>query len=57
VALGQDAKGRFAATIGGNEGNSVGRTRVHLNAAGLIDQRPKDQFISVVQNLKWRRRP
>lgn len=52
VALGQDGKGRFAQTIGGNEGNSVGRTRVPLTAAGLIQQRSKTPFISLVQNLK-----
>ena len=52
VALGQDSRGRFARTIGGNENNSVGTTRVGLNAAGLIVQRADSPFISLIRTLK-----
>ncbi len=52
VATGQDGMGRFAQTIGGNEADTVGRTRVPLTAAGLIQPRTKMPFISLIQNLK-----
>lgn len=52
VAIAQDGNGRFAQTIGGNEADTVGRTRVPLNAAGLIQQRTKMPFICLIQNLK-----
>ncbi len=52
VALGQDDDGRFAMTIGGNENDSVGRTRVRLNIAGSIVQRANSPFISLVRTLK-----
>lgn len=54
VALGQDSAGRFATTIGGNEGDpgSVGRKRVALDEDGLIVQRKNSPYICVVQSLK-----
>ena len=54
VALGQDLAGRFATTIGGNEGvpGSVGRKRVALNEDGLVIQRASNPYICVVQCLK-----
>jgi len=52
VSLGQDSGGQFVTTIGGNEADTVGRTRVPLNASGLIAQRTKMPFISLIQTLK-----
>lgn len=52
VATGRDASGAFALTIGGNEGDSIGRTRVPLDAAGVIIRRARNPFIAVIQNLK-----
>lgn len=54
VSLGEDASGRFAITIGGNEGSpgSVGRKRVELNEDGHIVQRKTSPYICVVQCLK-----
>ncbi|MFT8243767.1 DUF2272 domain-containing protein [Roseomonas sp. BN140053] len=52
VATGQDASGRFVQTIGGNEGDSVRRTRIQLDHTGLIAERKRQSFISVVQTLK-----
>lgn len=52
VALGRDASGAFALTVGGNEGDTVGRKRVPLGADGKILQRNENPFICVVRNLK-----
>lgn len=54
VALGEDSAGRFATTIGGNEGvpGSVGRKRVALNEDGHVIQRPSNPYICIVQCLK-----
>jgi hypothetical protein len=52
VEIGEDPQGKYALTIGGNEGNSVGRKLVRLKANGLIKQRENGSFICVVQNLK-----
>ena len=43
---------RFAITIGGNESDSVRRTRVPLTAAGLVKQRSTNPYICVVETLK-----
>lgn len=50
--VGEDAAGRFALTIGGNEGNSIRRTIVRLTPEGFIKQRANNPFTSVVKNLK-----
>ena len=47
-----DADGPFALTIGGNEGNSIRRTKVRLRADGRVRQRAENPYISVVQTLK-----
>ena len=52
VEVGQDATGRFALTIGGNEGNSIRRTIVRLTSQGFIKQRTSNPFICVIKNLK-----
>ncbi len=50
--IGEDAVGRYALTIGGNEGNSIRRTVVRLTPQGFIKQRKSNPFISVIKNLK-----
>jgi hypothetical protein len=52
VETGEDPQGKYALTIGGNEGDSVGRKLVRLKANGLVKQRENSPFICVVQNLK-----
>ncbi|WGM40697.1 DUF2272 domain-containing protein [Caulobacter sp. NIBR1757] len=43
---------RFAVTIGGNEGDTVGRTEVALTAAGLVKQRTINPYVCVIETLK-----
>lgn len=52
VETGTDSGGRFALTIGGNEGDSIRRTVVRLDSKGLIKQRSSNPFICVIENLK-----
>lgn len=52
VELTEKGGKKYAITIGGNEGQSVGRTEVELTAAGLVKQRSEDPFIGVIQTLK-----
>ncbi len=52
VMGGQDEGGNFVMTIGGNEGDTVGRKRVQLSAPGLIKQRTSSPYICVIKNLK-----
>jgi hypothetical protein len=52
VATGHDANGRFAATVGGNESDSIRQKRVALDDDGFIIQRANNPFICVIQNLK-----
>jgi hypothetical protein len=52
IETGADALGRYALTVGGNESDSVRRTRVPLTAAGTVRQRDTNPFISVIKTLK-----
>jgi hypothetical protein len=52
VETGSDSAGRYALTIGGNESDSVRRTRVPLTSAGLVQQRAANPFICVIKDLK-----
>ena len=52
IEIGQDAAGGFAFCVGGNEKDSVRRSVVRLNSAGLIKQRDANSFISVIKTLK-----
>lgn len=52
VEIGQDAQGRFALGIGGNEGDAIRRTKVRLTPQGFVQQRGRDPFISVIKTLK-----
>jgi hypothetical protein len=48
VDVGQDAQGPCAITIGGNEGQSVGRTRLPLKDGRLV-ARSEDPYISIIK--------
>ena len=48
VDVGEDANGPCVHTIGGNEGNSVGLTRLPLNN-GLLVPRSENPYISIVK--------
>ncbi|UTY60483.1 DUF2272 domain-containing protein [Massilia sp. erpn] len=52
VERGRDGQGDYAVTIGGNEGNSVGRKRVALDSNGYVKQRAIEPYICVIQCLK-----
>ena len=52
VARGEDHRGKFALTIGGNERDSIRRVRVQLNADGTIRQRATNPFICLLKNEK-----
>lgn len=52
IARGVDDNGKFAYTVGGNEGQSVRRKRVSLNADGTMKQRSKDPYICLLKCLK-----
>ncbi|AWB24031.1 hypothetical protein DA075_26710 [Methylobacterium currus] len=52
VEIGEDRTGRYAVTIGGNESDSIRRTRVSLRADGKVAQSEANPYICVVQDLK-----
>jgi hypothetical protein len=52
VEIGQDELGRFALSIGGNEGDAIRRTKVRLTPQGFVQQRGRNPFISVIKTLK-----
>jgi hypothetical protein len=52
VEIGNDPDGAYAVTVGGNEGDTVGRKRVRLHSDGKVLQRATNPYICVIQNLK-----
>lgn len=52
VEVGGDEEGAFALVIGGNEGDSIRRTKVRLDAQRLIRQRDANPFICIIKTLK-----
>ena len=52
IEVGQDNRGHYALTTGGNESNSVRQSIVRLDENGFIRQRPNSPYISIIQNLK-----
>lgn len=52
VARGEDHRGKFALTIGGNESDSIRRVRVQLDDDGTIRQRVNSPFICLLKNVK-----
>ncbi|MBC8137741.1 MAG: DUF2272 domain-containing protein [Fibrella sp.] len=52
VARGEDHRGKFALTIGGNESDSIRRVRVQLKDDGTIQQRATNPFMCLLKNEK-----
>lgn len=52
VEVGQDSNGKYAITIGGNEGDSVREKEIRLDKNGFIIQRKINPFIAIIENLK-----
>lgn len=52
IETGQDADGKFAFCVGGNESDSVRRTVIRLDANGFVKQRRNSSFICVIKNMK-----
>lgn len=52
IETGQDNTGNYALTVGGNEGNSIHQTIIHLTEDGFIQQRPINPYICIISNLK-----
>jgi len=48
----EDASGKFAETIGGNESNSIRKVKVRLHPDGTVVQRSADSFICLIKDLK-----
>jgi len=51
IETGHDSNGNYLLTVGGNEGDSVGKKLLRLTTRGLIKQRPNSPYICVIQNL------
>jgi hypothetical protein len=52
VSRGEDSMGKFAMAVGGNESDSIRRTRVLLNSDGSVRQRTTSPFICLIKDLK-----
>ena len=52
IETGEDTDGKYALTIGGNEGDSIRRTVIRLLPTGFIKQRASNPFICVIKTLK-----
>lgn len=52
IEVGVDNKGRYALTIGGNEGDSIRVKEIRLDKTGYIQQRKINPYISIIENLK-----
>lgn len=52
IEVGEDNNGKYALTIGGNEGDSIRVKEIRLDKNGFIKQRNTNPFISIIENLK-----
>lgn len=52
VEVGEDSIGKYALTIGGNEGDSIRIKEIRLNVNGIIKQRLSNPFMVIIENLK-----
>lgn len=52
TARGVDGQGKFAMTVGGNEGDSVRERKVRLNADGTVKQKNPNPYICLLKNRK-----
>ena len=52
IEVGEDNNGKYALTIGGNEGDSIRVKEIRLDKNGLIKHRKVNPYISIIENLK-----
>lgn len=52
IEVGEDLNGKYALTIGGNEGDSIRVKEIRLDKNGLIKQRKVNPYICIIENLK-----
>ncbi|WP_231490570.1 DUF2272 domain-containing protein [Pedobacter sp. Leaf170] len=52
VEVGEDSKGKYILTIGGNEGDSIRIKEIRLDVSGFVKQRKNNPFICIIENLK-----
>jgi hypothetical protein len=52
IEVGEDHKGKYLLTIGGNESDSVRMKEIRLDVGGFIKQRNINPYISIIENLK-----
>ena len=52
IEVGEDNNGKYALTIGGNEGDSIRVKEVRLDKNGFVIPRKLHSFISIIENLK-----
>lgn len=52
IETGSDSRGPYALTVGGNEGNSVGRKLVRLTNAGKVKPRADSPYIALLKCQK-----
>jgi hypothetical protein len=51
IEEGMDGEGRYVRTVGGNEGDTVGRRKIKLFANGKI-RNPNGYYIAIIETLK-----
>ena len=52
IEVGEDNNGKYALTIGGNEGDSIRVKEIRLDKNGFIKQRKVNPYICIIENLK-----
>lgn len=52
IEIGEDNKGKYALTIGGNEGDSIRVKEIRLDKDGFVKQRLANPYISIIENQK-----
>ena len=52
IEIGEDNNGKYALTVGGNEGDSIRIKEIRLDKNGFIIQRKVNPYISIIENLK-----
>lgn len=51
VEIGEDSKGKYALTIGGNEGDSIRVKEIRLDTNGYVKQRKANPYICIIETL------
>lgn len=52
IARGEDDRGKFAHTVGGNESDTIRRVRVQLNDDGTVRQKNANKYIALLKNMR-----